>query len=258
MASRIMGGTLSRAATVVSSGALSTHPAGQMLDGRTSTQAGFAIGAAREVVLDLLNEKSINAFAIAKHNLDSVAATIAVYSGTSSTGPWTLQGSIVFTSAISTSAHHCDFVSTVSTRYIKVAISGHVGTAYISDFTVGEWINTTTGQPVGFITPYWAQTGRVTSNVTRGNELAGLTIESGPREFKIYIQRVEYFGGLEPIAQSIYNAITTGPFYFLWATAEDGFPDAALSFCWLKSSVPQIKWDGFTTTGLTIDCQGFA
>lgn len=251
--SHILGSNFLSGATILSSGADASYPAANMVDGRTNTQAGFLAGATRVVVFDLGIAKESDAIGIAKHNLGTVGATVFIETSPDNSNWWSR-----FTLAFTNDAVRWARQTPSQThRYVRVSISGHSGTAYISDLTFGKNIETTTGQPIGYVAPYDGFKTQVISNVTRGNELAGLTLVSRPKEFKIHIEKVAR-EDFDAFADLIYSAVTDGPFYFKWATltSSDGGIDGKSAFCWLKT-MPQAKYDGTTTRGIVIDCMGF-
>lgn len=249
MSSRILGNNYLRSATITVSGADAAYPASNMVDGRTNTQAAFLTGATRDVIFDLGSSREINAFGCAKHNLADVGANITVQTSTDAS-TWNTR----FLEIPLTNRVFMLWTTSVTHRYVRVRISGHTGTAYISDVTVGKVVDTADGQPVGFVEPLYAYTDEVRSNITRGNELAGITIVSKPREFKINVSNTDYSS---PIIDNIVTAVTTGPFYFQWANGtEDGIHGRA-AFCWLKNRMFQTRFDTIRTRAATIDCMGF-
>lgn len=231
---------------------LSTHPAENMTDGRTNTQAGFATGADRHVIYDFGADVTIDSVGIAKHNLGSTGCTITLATGPSFEGPWT----DFYSASPETNSVFFDWFGDDETlRYMRVSFSGHGGTVYVSDLTVGYSFSITVGQPVGWVTPFNAYPGEMTSNTTRGNELAGLTMMPTSRDFRIHIEKIwwEDAGAIHDAMQSV---LENGPFYFKWAnTFEDGI-DGGPAFCWLRGKMPQIKWDSSVTRGMIADCRG--
>lgn len=252
MSSRILGGNLLASATITSSGADASYPAANMVDGRTNRQAGFLTGATRQVVFDLGIAQEVNALGIAKHNLGTMGATIDIETSDDNSTYYSL-----FSEEITSDDVQYFEAGTSHTRqYIRVSISGHGGTAYISDLTIAKYISTTTGQPVGFVDPVDAFNDQITSNVTRGNELAGISITARPKQFKINARNIPA-AGFDAFAALVYSVVTAGPFYFKWAVmAEDGY-DGRPAFCWLRDKMPDTKWDGAASKGMIIDVMGF-
>ncbi len=252
MSSRILGANLLAAATITSSGAASSYPATNMIDGRTNRQAGFLTGATRQVVFDLGTATEINAMGIAKHNLGTIGATIDVETSSDNSTYY----SIFSEEITSDNVLYFETATSHTRRYVRVSISGHGGTAFISDLTIGKYISTGTGQPVGFVDPVDAFNDQITSNVTRGNELAGISISAKPKQFKINARNIPA-SSFDAFAALVYAVVTSGPFYFKWAIlAEDGY-DGRPAFCWLRDKMPDSKWDGACSKGMTIDVIGF-
>lgn len=252
MSSRILGSNLLSDATIVSSDADAAYPATNMVDGRTNRQAGFLTGATRQVVFDFGADTEINGCGIAKHNLGSVGATIDIETSDDNATYYSLFAEEI----TSDDVQYFEAASSHNRRYLRVTISGHGGTAYISNLTIGLVINTLTGQPVGFVDPIDAHNDQITSNITRGNELAGISIISRPKQFKISARNIPA-STFDDIAARIYEVVRSGPFYFKWAvTAEDGY-DGRPAFCWIRDKMPDTKWDGPASKGMTIDVMGF-
>lgn len=256
MSSRILGASWLKSATITAEDTMTGYEAYKMSDGRTSSQAGFAVGASRVVTYEYASGLDITtssiAVGVAKHNLGTRTANLLI-EVSEVAGVWETLLNQAFTS---NSPQVFEVTTTLSVwNYVRVTVSDHGGSVYISDLTIGEYVDTTRGQPVGFVVPAYAFRHEVRSNITKGNELAGLTIIKKPKEFKINIEHVDTFT-LAPIILKILNIIDDGPFYFKWAnTAEDGY-DGSVAFCWLKT-YPQVRYDGLTTRATTLDCIGF-
>lgn len=251
MSGRILGNNYLKGATVLSSNAQSSYPAANMVDGRTNRQAAFSVNESpRVVVFDMLSSFAVDAVGIAKHNLGSVGASLLVeVSADNSTYTTLIDEAITSDSVL-----YFEAAAAITGRYVRISVSGHDETAYISDITVGKYIDTTTGQPVGYIPPSRSWNDQIMSNITRGNELAGITIIPKPLEFKINIQKINSESG--SIFPDINSVIRSGPFYFLWANSEEDNISASAVFCWAKSSF-KVRYDSYTTLGAVIDCMGF-
>jgi hypothetical protein len=257
MASRILPIGLYNGATVLSETTLSGFPASNMLNGKTNYQAGFEVGADRSVVFDM--GESINltgvslAVGIAKHNLFTVTASI-VLAGSADNVSYTTISTLT---PASDGVQYWPVTISASYRYIRITVTGHGGNAYIANFSFGTPVVFPSGQPSGFVDPTQGFRDDVRSNVTRGNELAGLTIISRPKEFKISANKVP-FADFDTFADQLFSAVSAGPFYFKWAnTTEDGI-DAAPAFAWLKDKMPASRWDGILSKSLNFDCMGFS
>lgn len=252
MSGRILGNNYLKGATVLSSNAQSSYPAANMVDGRTNRQAAFSVNASpRVVVFDMLSSFAVDAVGIAKHNLGSVGASLLVEVSADNSTYTTL----IYEAITSDSVLYFEAAAAITGRYVRVSVSGHDETAYISDITVGAFVSVISGQPVGFVSPYWGYKDEVRSNITRGNELAGITVINKPREFRISISKVALAD--EAVFYNVEAATRAGPFYFKWATLDEDGIDGEAAFCWLKNSFFSTRFDSFVTRGATIDCMGF-
>lgn len=258
MASRILANGFYLNAAIVTDETLSGFPASNLIAGRTNRQAGFEVGAARNVVFDLGADTTLTGITfglgIAKHNLGTVAASVIIgVSDDNVPANFNTEQTFAITSD---DVQYKEFSISGSWRYIRVRISGHTGNAYVSNLSFNVPLIFPGGQPVGFVDPVEGFKDEIRSNVTRGNELAGLSVISRPKEFRISSNKVNT-GDFDTFAASLYDIVAAGPFYFKWATtAEDGI-DSRPAFCWLKDKMPATRFDTATTKSMSFDCMGF-
>lgn len=252
MSGRILGNNYLKGATILSSNAESGYPAANMVDGRTNRQAAFAVNASpRVVVFDMLSAFNCSAVGVAKHNLASVGASLLVEVSADNSTYSTLIDEAISSDGVL----YFEPETSRTGRYVRVSVSGHDDTAYISDITVGDSVSILCGQPVGFVSPYWGYKDQILSNITRGNELAGITVINKPREFKISLSKIAIAD--EQVFYDVETATKSGPFYFKWAVLDEDGIDGEAAFCWLKNSFFSTRFDSFVTRGATIDCMGF-
>ncbi len=254
MSGRILGSNLLKAASIVSETTTSGYPAKNLVNGRTSNQAGFTYGTTGEVVFDL--GASVNysgktlGIGIAKHNLGSTTSTLSIaFSADNST-----YSSATSFNMTTNFPQILTLTYSSSFRYVRFRVTNHDSQAYVSDLTFNELIDTKSGQQSGYVSPFWAFNDEVVSSVTRTGELAGLTFITKPRQFKINLQKLELSDF--SILTTLTNMILSGPFYFRWATTEDDGIDGEVAFCWIKNKMMQIKYDSVTTVGTSFDCEG--
>lgn len=252
MAGSILGASLLASASIVSSDALSGYPATNWSDNRTTTQTGFATGATRRVVYDFGAAQTFSAVGIAKANVHTASADLVV-EGSANGSTWTEVFSKSYSSIFDQVIY--EEFTPVNYRYVRLSFSGHTGTLYISDLTLGAHLKIK-GQPSGWTEPKNAHKDQIVSNVTRGNELAGLSFYSYPKEFKIHIANLT-ISESDALAWPLGIAVLSGPFYFKWANASEDGIDGAPAFCWLKNQLPQSPWSSLNRIDITIDCMGF-
>lgn len=240
---------LLRGLTPTTEDAQVSFPVEQMFDGRSSTQAGFAVGDG-EVIFDLGSAMSVDYVAMAKHNLGSESATLNIeYSTTGTSGPWTA----FLSQSPSSDAPVLWRVGAVSARYWRIAFSGHAATLFIADLSLGAQLLLPAGMPVEWLSPFYAPQGRMVANRTRRGDLVGLSHEPEPAQCSIELNLVSP-GWFDSNWSALYTSITAYPFYFVHDV--DNRPSEVF-FCWLRDRLPTAP---YSTAGLfqgvTLEVEG--
>jgi len=218
-----------RTATVLSDGSVGSGIA-NALDGRTSTSAEFATGATREVVFDMGAALFTNTLCVGRNNLASAGATIHVEGSSDNVTYTYLYGQ----AALSSDKIIFKLGTDDTYRYWKIAISNQSKQVFITDVAIGKRDDLQRDQKYGFISPTYADGDKITPNVTRGQNIAGLTVKPGLKrvDLKLYYYTKAYYTS-RWAAFSDY--IKQYPFYCLWDTnfLEDAF------YCWPVGAMPQ-------------------
>lgn len=240
--------------TVVSQSTISGSAFTRAIDGRLTTNAGFASGATRIVVIDLGSERSFNAVGLARHNFAAVGCTLEIYTGTSTTSSTT--------TLLATIEPDTDYViwedvgAQITDRYLYLYFSGHSSAAYLGDIVIGTVLSFGTGQPVGFVDPVLASNDEIIGNVTRGGFVAGTTYRPRPKRFSISIrnQTATWFEENWP---TVLGALRRGPFYFRWADTDDGFSTAKRpAYCWVRKEIDSPQYSSQRHCSVSIEVEG--
>ena len=176
MAGRILYNNLLRSSTVISSQADAGYPAANSLDGRTTTKTGGGAGTF-EIRYDFGAAAAFDTLCIARHNFSSLASTTVELLGSSDNATYTTLTSGA--NAITSDKNIFIDLGAQSYRYVMLRIESPSGLATFADVAVGPKLALERSQRHGFLKPGMADGDKIISNITRGRELAGLTIQRG-------------------------------------------------------------------------------
>jgi len=219
-------------------------------DGRTSTTESFESGIVREIIVDNGSATDINCIAAARHNLSTMGATLAVEGSSNGTS-----FSALFSVTPTDDNILLSLQSTQSYRYYKIKISGHTGTVTIADLAIGKYITLERDQKYGFIAPEFADGDQIIPNITRGNNLAGLSVKEGFKRIKL---QLPYYTSsfYDTNWSNITAALKSYPIYLNWKLANDAVP----FYCWPSRALPQAKYSanisGYAYLDSTMDLEG--
>lgn len=221
-----------RTGTASSIGTVSGSIAG-LVDGRTGTSESFATGATREFVIDGAIALTVNCLGIARHNLNTAGATITIQGSTDNVSYSTL-----FSQTPPDNRCVMYFTSNYSYRYYKVQISGHSEAVFATDIALGGAIALDRDQKAGFISPFMADSDIVTPNITRGQNLAGLSVESKLKRVRM---RMNYYSSSNAFVSNITlikDALKKYPVYIKWKESND----SEAFYCWPYRGMPNLKY----------------
>lgn len=217
---------LIRTATASSIGTVSGN-IDSLKDGRTSSSDKFAVGATRSFVIDNGSAKTINTLGIARHNLGSAGATVTVQ-GSSDNASY----STLFSVSPSNDKVIMEIKSSnYSYRYYRVQISGHSIEAFTTDISIGARLDLERDQKGGFVSPLYANNDEIIPNITRGQNLAGITVKPAPK--KVRLKFPYYSSGFYSAWETIISSMKAYPVYLKWDSAGTkeafyGWPDRRL------------------------------
>jgi len=202
--------------------------ASKIVDGRTSSSAKFASGAQRNIYFDCGSAKSAGAVAWARSNAGSTSATINIRSSTDNVTYTTR-----FTENPTTDKVTVETGGTYSARYWNIQIDGHTSECFITDLALGVPLTLERDQKGGFISPLYANNDEITPNITRGQNLAGITVKPGIKRVKL---RLPYYSSsFYSNWSDLIDVLKTYPVYLKWDKA--GTKEAF--YCWPDKKLPQ-------------------
>ena len=231
-----------RSATVLSEDTITDFDFENALDGKTSTQAGFAAGASRVVVLDFGTAQTVSHIAYAAHNL--TGATILIESSTDNSS---------YTTRLSTTAiagvNTHEFTS-FNERYFRLTLSGLAGNTYVSDFFAGEAIELPHGMPFGFIPPELADEDEIDVNMTGNGSTVGITVNSRPKRISVNMR--DYLATwFDTNWLTLINGLKLYPGYFLWGESKRAM------FCTIDKKAPKPSYTNHLYMSAKLDLEGF-
>ncbi len=240
-----------RGATIVSESTLTNFGASNMVDGKTSTQAGFAGGATRSVPFDLGTAKPVDTICVGRHNgIDSTSAFVRLYGSDDNISYSSV--SLAVSINTRTKFNYLSFTP-ASYRYYRVDVTslGNNIDLYIADVSIGEKLDLERPQKHGFIPPEFADGDQIISNVTRGQNLAGITVKPGLKKvkFNLFYYSESFFTRWLDFTESVKRY----PCYIEWDDIE------TLFYGWPTKRIPQPAYAknivGYFN--VTLDMSGF-
>lgn len=234
---------LLRSATIVSEATITNFGFAKALDGGTSTQAGFAAGAARDVIVDFGSARSFDHVCAAGHNLSGVTLTIA---GSSDNVSYTDIDAVTFSSNV-VQVHEID---PGNVRYVRLRFSGMAGSVYVADLFLGTALELPYGIPHGFTPPEQGDQDVIDTNMAGNGALVGITITRKPKRTRLPLQ--DYPGSwFEANWSGLIESMKLYPAYFLWAAGKRAF------YCTLARTAPSPAYNSNIRQSATLELEGF-
>lgn len=216
-------------ATVVSEATKSGFPISNAVDGVTATKAGIVADSTdKDIIIDFGSPKTLSAFAVFGHNGGgSISAFVSVW-GSADNSTYTQLGS---TQTVNESGVKYHTFSAASYRYVRLRFNVTGGDFYFSDFIVTERLELERSQRHGFIKPEFADGDTITPNLTRGENLAGLTIKTAPSraKFDLFYYSESFFSDWLELTATM----KTRPIYIVYDDGEKAF------YCWPYKDIPK-------------------
>jgi len=240
-----------RGATVLTDESIGSA-ASKIIDGRTSSSARFATGATRNLTFDCGASKTVKSVCFARNNAGSTSATITVRSSSDNISYSTVHTANPTDDKI---YFHID-PSQASARYWNIQISGHNAECYITDLALGVPLTLERDQKGGFISPLYANNDEIIPNITRGQNLAGITVKPGIKKVKL---RLPYYSSsFYSNWSDLIDVLKTYPVYLKWDKA--GTKEAF--YCWPDKKLPQPAYSknvaNYAYLDAIMNLQGFA
>ena len=221
-----------------------------LIDGRTSTSESFATGATREFRVDMTTATNVNCLGVGRNNLSTHGATVTVQGSTDDA---------IYSTLFSITPTADDVLikldsTTHSYRYYRIQISGHSSNVFACDIAIGEAKTLERDQKSGFIAPLYADGDEVIPNVTRGQNLVGLSIKQGLKRVRVGLPY--YTSAFFSDWQSFIAVLKTYPVYLVWKS--DNTSEAF--YCWPWRRLPQPKYSasisGYAYFDTILDLEG--
>lgn len=232
-----------RSATIVAEATAAGFAFANALDGRTSTQAGFTSGAARNVDFDFGSSQTISHIGYAAHSL--TGSNVDIYSSTNGSS-WTLRLSSIAQSGVQT----YEFGTSFSARYFRLSVRPASGTVYVSDFFAGQAIELPYGIPHGFVPPEHGDQDVIDTNMTGNGALVGITVTRKPKKTRVSLN--DYPSSwIDANWSTLIEIMKLYPVYFLWATGKRSF------FCTLARTAPSPAYNSNIRQSATLELEGF-
>lgn len=220
-------------ATVTWEGTITNFTAGQARDGRTNTQAGFSV-VGNGIDWDFGESKTWDTLGIARHNfadaMDGVSDNVSIYGKVNSGDSWTLIKSDIVQA--SNDIYTTTF-SPVTYRYAAVRFN-FTNNLYVADISIGERLDLERAQRFGFQKPEFADSDQVISNVTKGQNLVGLSIKQQPK--KVRYELFYYTANFYTRWLAMTAAMKSRPIYIKHDDNEKAF------YCWPSRNMPAPKY----------------
>lgn len=240
MAGKILYNNLLRDAAIV----LHSMPAGfepaDCVDGRTSTFGKFAAtsGVNSAITYNLGSQQTFDSIGISRHNFGS--NTFMSVLGSNNGVDYThIENSY---NSFDEKNLYLDLGSQTY-QYIQFALRDDTQDMTWADVFIGPSLDLERSQPHGFTRPGLSDGDQIISNVTRGKELAGLTIKPG-------VDRAVFTMPLYSSAwlsewRALRDTMKLYPIYIIWDTTRSETPFTGgepAFYCWPTKSLPAPKY----------------
>jgi len=238
MAGRILYNNLLRSATVLSDTTATGFGPSNSLDGRTSTFSKMAAGTDQNIVYDFGSAKSFDSFALARHNFG--ANTYITVQGSADNITYT---NIITSVNVIYDKNIFKDLGSQSYRYVKILWTDTSQEMVFADVFIGPSLELQRSQLHGFTRPGLSDGDSVIANVTRGKELAGLTIRPNPERVRFTMPYYTSAWLSEFI--SLRDTMKEYPIYMIWdiTRSETPFTGGEPAFyCWPTKSLPAPKY----------------
>lgn len=213
----------------------------QALDGRLTTQATMPQASGdRYVRLDCGSAVTVDTMCMARHNLGSITGDLQLYrSSDDVTYNAVFDGANWLFNSFpgDTDKALLDTFTAETYRYWRIEVWNQDADFTVADFAIGERIDLERDQKHGFIKPDWADGDRIMANVTRGNNLAGLTVKEGFKrcKFQLFYYSESWF---DTNWETITAAMKDYPIYISFDTNNS----EQLFYCWPTNKMPEPRY----------------
>jgi len=220
---------------------VSGFDASKSLDGRTTTFTMFNPGIS-QIVYDLGSQKNFNTLCIARHNIGPTSGYFLLYGS---------NDNITYTPIIGNTYPQIGkniFVDLGGQfyRYVRFTVSDFTKQTYLADISVGQALEMQRSQKHGFIRPGLVDDDVIISNVTRGRELAGLSVIENMQRiiFDLPYYTKDWLDNWKNLTQ----VMKWFPIYIIWDINRNDHPFGNSTggepafYCWPTKKVPEPRF----------------
>jgi hypothetical protein len=207
-------------------------------DGRTTTFVKYNSGTNQGTTYDLGSVRTFNSLAIARHNMgaNSYIKVTGSNNGVDYTDIVTSHNVIYDHNILVDLGWH-------SYRYVQILFSDTTQEKTISDIFLGPGLALTRSQKHGFVQPGMSDGDTIIPNVTRGKELAGMTIKSGNDRIKFTMPYYNY-SWMSSFLE-LRDVMKQYPIYIIWDDTRTQQPFAGgepAFYCWPAGKLPEPRF----------------
>lgn len=229
------------------------YPIANAFDGRTATKSAIdgTVITANRFIFDLATPTEADCVCISGHNAaDLTQVLVTVYYSDDNVSFYSAMPSEYIVLTDNKAGYHTFDLR--SHRYWEIRITPTGSTDfYFSDVSLGKRKDLERSQKHGFTKPEFVDNDQITPNLTRGQNLAGLTVKAMPRrvKFDFFYYTEAFFSDWE----NIIARMKVKPVYILWDDAKQVF------YCWPSKKMPQPSYakNIFGYYNVKLDMTGF-
>lgn len=220
-----------RSGTIISENTIADFRAANAYDGKTSSQMGVTAGGDRDLIIDNGSAVEIDTLCFARHTLGASGGSIQVAGSTNNSSYTTLFTVNPADDNVTFSAQ-----SSYTYRYYRIRVTGHSHNTYFADIFLGKRLDLQRSQKHGFIKPEFADGDQIISNITRGGNLAGLSVKTGVKraQFDLFYYTASFFTEWADLVSTMKQY----PIYIVWDSSNAQLP----FYCWPTKNIPQPKY----------------
>ncbi|MGB0732414.1 MAG: discoidin domain-containing protein [Pontibacterium sp.] len=255
MAGRILYNNLLRGAGIVTDVTPSGFGPDKSTDGRTTTFSKFNSGINQGITYDLGAQVSFDSLAVARHNFSS--STYLTITGSNDGINYT---NIVYSHNVIYDKNLFINLGSQSYRYVQFVLTDLSSVMTWADVFIGPSLALERSQKHGFTRPGLADGDTIVSNVTRGKELAGLTVVNGLD--RIVFNLPYYSSSWLSEFPALRDTLKQYPIYIIWDISRNETPFTGgepAFYCWPTDGLPRPRYSksiqGYYD--LSLDMSGF-
>lgn len=238
MAGKILYNNLLRGASIVTDVTAGGFGPENSTDGRTTTHSKMASGTNKGITYDLGAQTSFDSLGVARHNFGS--NTYITVAGSNNGVDYT---TILNNFNVIYDKNIYQDLGSQSYRYVQFTLADTSQEMTWADVFIGPSLALDRSQKHGFVRPGLTDGDTIVSNVTRGKELAGLTVVNGLDRivFTLNYYASAWLGEF----LAFRDTLKSYPVYIIWDTSRNETPFTGgepAFYCWPTSALPQPRY----------------